>query len=58
MVLFLFVVMMLDINIVLKSAAYIKYLPAGLFIFVVFNVLIIFFLLILLRILITMQLTA
>ena len=43
MVLFLFVVMMLDINIAKKSAAYIKYLPAGLFIFVVFNVLIIFF---------------
>ena len=39
----LFVVMMLDINIAKKSAAYIKYLPAGLFIFVVFNVLIIFF---------------
>tara|TARA_B100000035_G_C21015138_1_gene561430 strand:+ start:114 stop:710 length:597 start_codon:yes stop_codon:yes gene_type:complete len=43
MVLFLFVVMMLDINIAKKSAAYIKYLPVGLFIFVVFNVLIIFF---------------
>lgn len=43
MVLFLFVVMMLDINIAKKSAAYIKYLPVGLLIFVVFNVLIILF---------------
>ena len=43
MVLFLFVVMMLDINIAKKSAAYIKYLPVGIGVFVIFNVLIIFF---------------
>ncbi len=43
MVLFLFVVMMLDINIARKSAAYVKYLPIGLGIFIVFNILIIFF---------------
>tara|TARA_Y100000768_G_scaffold344745_1_gene291195 strand:- start:5222 stop:5818 length:597 start_codon:yes stop_codon:yes gene_type:complete len=43
MVLFLFVVMMLDINIAKESAAYIKYLPIGIFIFIVFNLLIIFF---------------
>ena len=43
MVLFLFVVMMLDINIARKSAAYVKYLPIGLGIFVIFNILIIFF---------------
>ncbi len=43
MVLFLFVVMMLDINIAKKTAAYIKYLPLGIAIFVAFNVLIIYF---------------
>jgi len=43
MVLFLFVVMMLDINIAKKSAAYIKYLPFGIMIFITFNVIIIFF---------------
>ena len=43
MVLFLFVVMMLDINIAKKSAAYVKYLPLGVGIFVVFNILIIYF---------------
>ncbi len=43
MVLFLFVVMMLDINIAKKSAAYIKYLPLGIGIFIVFNILIILF---------------
>ena len=43
MVLFLFVVMMLDINIAKKSAAYIKYLPVGIGIFIVFNILIILF---------------
>jgi len=34
---------MLDINIAKESAAYIKYLPIGIFIFIVFNLLIIFF---------------
>ena len=43
MVLFLFVVMMLDINIAKKSAAYIKYLPIGIGVFIVFNILIILF---------------
>tara|TARA_Y100001936_G_scaffold45910_1_gene44770 strand:- start:2739 stop:3335 length:597 start_codon:yes stop_codon:yes gene_type:complete len=43
MVLFLFVVMMLDINIAKKNAAYIKYLPLGIGIFIVFNILIILF---------------
>ena len=43
MVLFLFVVMMLDINIAKKTAAYIKYLPLGIAIFITFNVLIIYF---------------
>jgi NADH-quinone oxidoreductase subunit J len=43
MVLFLFVVMMLDINIAKKSAAYIKYLPLGIGIFLAFNALVIFF---------------
>ena len=43
MVLFLFVVMMLDINIAKKSAAYIKYLPVGIGVFVIFNILIILF---------------
>ena len=40
---FLFVVMMLDINIARKKAAYIKYLPLGLGVFIIFNVLIIYF---------------
>ena len=43
MVLFLFVVMMLDINIAKKTAAYIKYLPLGIGVFIAFNVLIIYF---------------
>ena len=43
MVLFLFVVMMLDINIAKKTAAYIKYLPLGILIFIAFNALIIYF---------------
>lgn len=43
MVLFLFVVMMLDINIAKKSAAYINYLPLGIGIFIAFNAIIIFF---------------
>ena len=43
MVLFLFVVMMLDINIAKKSAAYIKYLPVGIGVFIIFNTLIIIF---------------
>jgi NADH-quinone oxidoreductase subunit J len=43
MVLFLFVVMMLDINIAKKSAAYINYLPLGIGIFLAFNALVIFF---------------
>ena len=43
MVLFLFVVMMLDINLAKKSAAYIKYLPLGIIIFIAFNILIILF---------------
>ena len=43
MVLFLFVVMMLDINIAIKTAAYIKYLPLGIAVFIAFNVLIIYF---------------
>jgi len=43
MVLFLFVVMMLDINVAKKTAAYIKYLPIGILIFIAFNVLIIYF---------------
>ena len=43
MVLFLFVVMMLDINIAKKSAAYIKYLPVGIGVFIIFNILIIVF---------------
>ena len=43
MVLFLFVVMMLDINIAKESAAYVKYLPVGIGVFIVFNVLVIFF---------------
>ena len=43
MVLFLFVVMMLDINIAKESAAYVKYLPVGIGIFIVFNILVIFF---------------
>lgn len=43
MVLFLFVVMMLDINIAKKSAAYINNLPLGIGIFLAFNALVIFF---------------
>ena len=43
MVLFLFVVMMLDINIARKKAAYIKYFPLGLGVFIIFNLLIIYF---------------
>jgi len=43
MVLFLFVVMMLDINIAKKTAAYIRYLPLGIAVFIAFNVLIIYF---------------
>ena len=43
MVLFLFVVMMLDINVAKKTAAYIKYLPIGIIIFIAFNALIIYF---------------
>ena len=43
MVLFLFVVMMLDINIAKKTAAYIKYLPVGIAVFIAFNILIIYF---------------
>ena len=43
MVLFLFVVMMLDINIARKNAAYIQYLPLGLGVFIIFNLLIIYF---------------
>ena len=43
MVLFLFVVMMLDINIAKKSAAYINYLPLCIGIFLAFNALVIFF---------------
>ena len=43
MVLFLFVVMMLDINIARKKAAYIQYLPLGLGVFIIFNLLIIYF---------------
>ena len=43
MVLFLFVVMMLDINIAKKTAAYIKYLPLGIGVFIALNVLIIYF---------------
>ena len=43
MVLFLFVVMMLDINVAKKTAAYIKYLPLGIAVFVAFNALIIYF---------------
>lgn len=43
MVLFLFVVMMLDINIAKESAAYVKYLPVGIGVFIVFNILVIFF---------------
>jgi len=43
MVLFLFVVMMLDINVAKKTAAYIKYLPLGILIFIAFNALIIYF---------------
>ena len=43
MVLFLFVVMMLDINIAKKTAAYIKYLPLGIVVFIAFNILIIYF---------------
>ena len=43
MVLFLFVVMMLDINVAKKTAAYIKYLPLGIAVFIAFNVLIIYF---------------
>ena len=43
MVLFLFVVMMLDINIAKKTAAYIKYLPLGIAVFIAFNALIIYF---------------
>jgi len=35
--------MMLDINIAKKSAAYIKYLPVGIFIFILLNLLIILF---------------
>ena len=42
MVLFLFVVMMLDINVAKKTAAYIKYLPLGILIFIAFNALIIY----------------
>jgi NADH-quinone oxidoreductase subunit J len=34
MVLFLFVVMMLDINVAKKTASYIKYLPIGILIFI------------------------
>ena len=43
MVLFLFVVMMLDINVAKKTAAYIKYLPLVILIFIAFNALIIYF---------------
>ena len=43
MVLFLFVVMMLDINVAKKTAAYIKYLPLGIAVFIAFNILIIYF---------------
>ena len=43
MVLFLFVVMMLDINVAKKTAAYIKYLHLGILIFIAFNALIIYF---------------
>ena len=43
MVLFLFVVMMLDINIAKKTAAYITYLPLGIAVFIAFNILIIYF---------------
>jgi NADH-quinone oxidoreductase subunit J len=43
MVLFLFVVMMLDINVAKKTAAYIKYLPLGIAVFIAFNALIIYF---------------
>ena len=43
MVLFLFVVMMLDINVAKKTASYIKYLPLGILIFIALNVLIIYF---------------
>jgi len=43
MVLFLFVVMMLDINVAKQTASYIKYLPLGILIFIAFNVLIIYF---------------
>ena len=43
MVLFLFVVMMLDINIAKKTAAYMKYLPLGIAVFIAFNALIIYF---------------
>ena len=43
MVLFLFVVMMLDINIAKKTASYIKYLPLGIAVFIAFNALIIYF---------------
>ena len=43
MVLFLFVVMMLDINVAKKTASYIKYLPLGILIFIAFNALIIYF---------------
>ena len=43
MVVFLFVVMMLDINIAKESAAYVKYLPVGIGVFIVFNILVIFF---------------
>ena len=43
MVLFLFVVMMLDINVAKKTAAYIKYLTLGILIFIAFNALIIYF---------------
>lgn len=43
MVLFLFVVMMLDINVARKSAAFIKYLPAGIIVFVAFNAIVIWF---------------
>tara|TARA_B100000902_G_C27175766_1_gene846246 strand:- start:7 stop:381 length:375 start_codon:yes stop_codon:yes gene_type:complete len=35
--------MMLDINVAKKSAAYIKYLPIGIFVFILFNLLIILF---------------
>ena len=43
MVLSLFVVMMLDINVAKKTAAYIKYLPLGIAVFIAFNALIIYF---------------